>query len=547
MRHALVLFLLSLSLRLALLLALPSMGGWFAPAYQGDAKRWQELASADALHGNPEAILPFRPPAMTWLVQLLADGDSVDPMRTRYLLLILGAAIAPLVYLALRRSFNQPTALLAAYICAFSHSLIVLGSGVHSEIPYLFLFVLSLHDWDQMRYGNRTAATLRWSLLQALACLFRADHVLTIALQLGWLIWQRGKGSIRTALIALATICLSLAPWQWHAYQQIQSYNREPIPPLPAQGMLPFDEDALAELRSWPAFAQGGNAAFLSATVMTRRGTRITRSDLAILDEAYGSRPESLRTPLIALYGPLNCFLGNSRESDGSFTQAALDRAPPLLGGTARYPNGFLQSLPRNGSLVLGYPPHLAAINHGYLLACRELLLAPMQAAVRVLHKLCVGWQGAASGIGNLALPIGTHGPRRAVDFVTPEGVLAATFRCALFALALLGYFLLRGKPASAVYLLWLLGKAIVLAVFFGYARIGALAVPALALLWATAIVHLMRNVTAVALRRISRVGLLLLALVEITRLISPTVPTIDGAPFTQSNPVEYGAHVVRY
>lgn len=133
-------------------------------------------------------------------------------MRTRYLLLILGAAIAPLVYLALRRSFNQPTALLAAYICAFSHSLIVLGSGVHSEIPYLFLFVLSLHDWDQMRYGNRTAATLRWSLLQALACLFRADHVLTIALQLGWLIWQRGKGSIRTALIALATICLSLAP-----------------------------------------------------------------------------------------------------------------------------------------------------------------------------------------------------------------------------------------------------------------------------------------------------------------------------------------------
>ena len=549
-RHALILFLASLGIRIAFLAGLPQPLGWCAPAYQGDAPRWQQLASGlAAQQGDPEAILPFRPPAMTWLVQLLGEANVASPWCTRSLLLLLGACIAPLLYLALSRHFAERTARLAGWIAATAHSLIVLDSGVHSETPYLFLFVVSLLDWDRMRSSGNRTATIRWALLQALACLFRADHLLAVALQLGWLCAARTPRAVQTSGIALATIAAALVPWQWHAHRQIEQFDTANAPPMPPPG-LPWDDDAVAAVRTWPAFAQGGNAMFVAATVQARGGTRVRKQDLAIVQEAYGCAIEPLQTPLIALYGPLNFFLGNATGSDGSFAQTALDRLPPLSGGPTRYPPGFAQALPRGGQLSMGYPPHLSLIQNGYRIGLREMAADPLAAALRILNKLTYGWQGAASGIGSRAVPLGTEGPRRPVDLVTPHHVLAAVWRAALLGLAVLGAWRLRREPQAAVYLLWIVGKVAILAAFFGYARLGALMLPACALLWAHALVTLTARMPTGWLRRLGQVALAAIVVLEIARLVTPNPPFVNGrpsAPFVPNAIPDHGAALVRY
>jgi hypothetical protein len=303
-------------------------------------------------------------------------------------------------------------------------------------------------------------------------------------------------------------------------------------------------------VRSWPAFAQGGNAMFVAATVQARGGTRVRRQDLAIVQEAYGCAIEPLHTPLLALYGPLNFFLGNATGSDGSFAQTALDRPPPLTGGPTRYPPGFAQALPRGGQLSLGYPPHLSLLQDGYRIGLREMAADPIAAAQRILNKLSFGWQGAASGIGSRALPLSTEGPRRPVDFVTPQHAIATVWRVALLGLALLGAWRLRRDPHAAVYLLWLAGKVVILAAFFGYARLGALLLPACALLWAHALVTLTARIPPGWLRRVGHAALAAIVVIEVARLVTPNAPIVNGrpfAPFVPNTMPDHGAAIVRY
>lgn len=486
MRHTAALFATSLVVRAVHWLASPQQREPFEASYQGDAPYWQQLANGTA---GLESLLPFRPPAMGWFARAMWDGGA-DAFVPRAVMVVLGALVAPLLYLALRRSFAPRIALLAAWICALSNALIVLGSGVHGEIPYLLLFVATLPDFERLRQSNAPLAAVRWSLLHALACLFRADHLLCVVVSLLWLAWTSRMTRARDLGIAIATFTLALLPWQLHVGQRIADFNSgaigAPAPRLPLPSSLPWDEEALAAVRALPPFAQLATAGFVGDTVRVRGGTRVSTADLGILDEAYGYGPEPVHTPLLALYGPLNFFLANCTESGGGFTRAALDRTPPLHGGPGRYPPGLLQVLPRE--LELSYPPHLLAVNHGYRLGLTWWIDHPADGLALVVHKLTLSWRGAAAGFGLGNLPLARSGIREPVDLVVADGFFAAIWRAALLVLAGLGAFRLRREPAIAALAIWLATKLVIIAAFFGYARLGALCIPTLAVLWSAAL-----------------------------------------------------------
>jgi hypothetical protein len=489
--------------------------GWsslHAPDYQGDAGAWARFARGPG--ADPEWALPFRPPAMAWLTDLCSDGE--DFVVLRLVLVVLGALVAPLLYLALRSWAHERTAVTAGAITAVSATLVQLGNGVHVEVPYLFLATLALLDAERLRRGAGAATAVRFGLVSAAATLFRTEHLVFVVLVLGWLAAVR---TWRLAALVLLVCVAALAPWQWHAADLVARANTggfpgQPPPRLPLPGALPWAPEALAAVEAMPAFARWATFQFVTDTMRARGARRVGEGDLSVLDEAYGSRPEPLATPLLVLYGPLNFFLANSPESDGGFTRAPLDRMPPLAGGPSRYPPGLEQVLPRGGVLVFGYPPHLEAVNHGYRLGLAWIAAHPVDALVLVGKKLAQSFRGAATGLGHANLPFGRDGVRAPVDLTVPDGIAAVVWRSSLLVLAIVGLVrLVRRGPRTAVapWLIWLVARVVAVVLFFGYARLGALCVPVFALLWATALEPVLLRMRAPG-RTLVVVALLLVA-----------------------------------
>lgn len=528
MRRASTLFAASLLCRLAHWVGSPDRSWPWAVAYQGDAPKWQQLAQGAAA-SDPETLLPFRPPAMDWFTTLLWDGNPSTSWLPRLVIAVLGALVAPLTYRALQRSFDERIAWCAGWTCALATNLVLLGSGVHSEVPYLVLFLLSLGPWDRLRTAPTAATGIAWGVLQAGCCLFRADHLLTAVLLLAWILVARGPRTLLAAGTMALGLGAALAPWQLHAVHAVQRYEQENAPPLPLPGArLPWDEDALQAVRAMPSFAQAPTFGFVTDTAWARNRTRVTAADLGVLEEAYGSRPGPLPTPVLALYGPLNFFLGNSPEAGGGFSRAALDRPPPLAGGPSRYPPGLQQVLPKGGALALGYPPHLEALRNGYRLGLDWMRAHPGEALGLVAHKLVYAWQGTATGLGSAGFPLGTSGTRRSVDLTTADGTLAVAWRALLLVLALVGFVRCLRAPGSAAWTLFVLGKLVVVAAFFGYARLGALCIPAVALWWAAALQSVPWGTT---LRRVLQALCGWLLLVELLRVVLVPGHLVDGRP----------------
>jgi hypothetical protein len=126
-------------------------------------------------------------------------------------------------------------------------------------------------------------------------------------------------------------------------------------------------------------------------------------------------------------------------------------------------------------------------------------------------------------------------------------GAPAAAWRALLLALAAAGAWRLRRAHALLPWAVWLLGKAMTLLLFFGYARLGALMIPALAPAWACAIDALAPRLPAVWPRRLGWCALAALAAGELVRVAAPPQQTVDGAPFVVGAPVRNGAAVVHY
>ncbi|MFM1872486.1 MAG: hypothetical protein RL398_1908, partial [Planctomycetota bacterium] len=277
-----------------------------------------------------------------------------------------------------------------------------------------------------------------------------------------------------------------IVPWQLAVAGQITAYNAANPPNLPpadvAWGNLAWRQEALDRLRTLPAFQQGPVFGFVTDTVRTRGKYEVQAADLDVVLEAYGCWPKPLSTPFVCLYGGLNFFLANTPEADGGFSNAALDRSPPLLGGDAKYPPGLRNVLPRGGNLALSYPPHLDAVLHGYGKGFAELAADPLGAVGRIGKKLAIATQGALGGLGSSAAPIGASGVRRAVDLTAADGVVAWLWRLALLGLAAAGWWRLRREAWLWPWLAVGAARLAVVAAYFGYARQGALLVPIVAI-----------------------------------------------------------------
>jgi hypothetical protein len=495
-------FLLALALRVLFWQATPDRAWAYSAAYKGDAILWLQYARSLQLGVPFELGLPLHPPGAGYLVALLWNGAASGLPVLRAAFALMGAGAVGLFVVAVSRSIAPATATLAGLLAACSTGLVVLSASVNSETPYLLLVMASFVLLQNLAQRPRPGPVLAWSALQGLACLFRVEHALLFAAMLAWLGWRWRRASPMT--LALVAFLLVLLPWHVRAWTAVARFNREPLALEPAEaaglarlerglGGLPWDAAARAEVQRLPAFARRHMGAFVAATARHRGATEVRVEHVAVLEEAFGPRPRPLRPfPFVSLYGPLNFALANHATATGGFSTALLEEPPPLLAHPERYPPELRAGLPPP-QLSLHYPPHLHLVHDGHARGARFIVDQPGRFLALAARRLRSFWSGAALGLTGYNLPGGLGGTRRAVDLLTPRGWIAGAWELGVLGLCLVGLRSAAGAPALQPWLLFLLTKAAVSALFFGYAREGAAVIPVVALLAALGVERLGR------------------------------------------------------
>ena len=555
------LFAAALAMRVLFWQATPDRSWPYTAWYKGDAPVWMDYAHALQTGRAFELGLPIHPPGAGYLVAALWNGRADGFAWLRFAWALMGALVVALVYLAVLRSFGLAVAATAGALCAVGSGLLILGSAVNNEVPYLLLVAGSLVLWEDARAG-RGAALIAFGALNGIACLFRVEHVLYAALVVAALLpaWRRAGWKPAASRLALTTAAIAapLVPWHVTAWRGIAAFNDGPRVFDPAEDAtigrveralagVPFRPDAETRRDELPAFLRRTTSVFVAATVAHRGGHEVRAEDFGILEEAFGYFPRPLaRHPFVSGYGPLNFFLANRPGGTGGFDRSPLDEPPPLSGGRERYPAFLVQGLPPV-DLAFVYPPHVRLYNEGYRLGWRAIRERPAEWLRLCARKLRISWQGASLGVGGFGLPVGLSGVRRAVDLVVPQGALASAWSVLVLVVAAAGLFAGWRRPALLPWLALLVSKLAATVLFFGYARQGATTVPVIALLAALAAERwVLPRVPAMPPRRAAALAATLLAapvVLEAGRWLSRPDVTIEGRAIGPADPFPVREH----
>ncbi len=536
-RDGAVLFTLALVLRLLFWRATPDADWGWSAGFKGDAPVWLDYARAIQQGDAFELGLPLRPPGMAFLLAWIWNGEASGIFWLRLLWIVMGALLAPLVYAAALRAFGVAVARAAGWISAVATGPLLLGSSLNNETPYLVVVLASFVLFEDARRGE--PRLLLWSALQAVACLLRVEHALFTLLAFPLL-----ASTPRRIALGLLAFLLPLVPWHLSAWRALDRLNTtEPIRPAATEQAFRSVEAALEGVgwtpeaarrqEALPAFCRRPASLFVGATVAWRGRREVGEADLGILEEAFGYAPEPLpNRPFVASYGPLTFALANHAAAQGGFARGPLDAPPPLSGGSPRYPTHLVAGLPAPG-LALEYPPHLKLVVHGYEIGGGWIASDPAGFARLVGRKLRIFWEGAALGLGGYNLPLGLTGTRRAVDLTTPDaGVVTAAWQAGVLALAAWGAWVGSRSPPIHPWLLYVASKLAVAVLFFGYARQGALILPALAMFVAIPLTGLMPRS-----RRGFGLALFVPVIFEFARFLAPPLIRIDGRSLDGPDP----------
>ena len=532
-----LIFALALAVHASFRVATPGAEAGFTPFYKGDAPVWRHYADSLQLVWSTggrvplqqrfELGLPLRPPGMGYLTAWLGSSAGLA-------IWLLAAGLAPLVYLGVR-GLGERVAIFAGCLTAMSSGLVLLGSSINNEVPYLALVLASIVGISRLRERGTALHLVGWSTAQALACLLRVEHAL-FALLLGiWLVsgWRsRGVRTVSRVVIASVAFLVVLIPWHVTAWGTIHRFNTDESSVVPSRSMLRWDDAARARIATLPGFARGSAYRVVEAIVAHRGGRSVTAADIDILDEAFGGEPEPLGFPFVALYGPLNFALANHPDAPAGFDRGALTEEPPFEGGLQRYPPMLVAAGRQLETLTFEYLPHVDLVNHGYARGLAWIAADPLAFASRALAKLGRFWTGAAHGFGATAFPVGLGGVRHAVDLVVAEGWWAWTWRVLVLGACLAGVgFAWSRRAATAPWLFWLATKLVVTIAFFGYARQGASCAPVVAILVALVLDRLRvgRTLAAVACGLVLALGA--------WRVLDPGVVMVDGADASAGDP----------
>lgn len=553
---AIAFFLAALLVRVLFLFATPDFSGPSSPYYKGDTFVWLEYAAAIQSSNPYNHGLPLRPPGIAFLVAHLWGDHALGFIGLKLVWATMGAASVAFFYLAIARSFDSIAATIAALLMTAYTGLIIVATAPNNETPYLLLISLSLYLCRSLLSQPTWRVLLYWSILNGIACLIRVEHLLFFALCSLWLFWswahprRQPSGWRRASQMAAFSgtlFILTLVPWHLYAWSQVDKFNHSPLPlnqqaEQAYQGLennlsvMRWTPDATAQSNSLPLFTQRTLTNFVAATVATRGRLTVTSDDFKIIDDAFGYHPKPLRPyPFVAMYGGLNFYLANNSYATGGFSLAALNDAPPLLGGHDQYPAFLIDGLPPP-DLTFSYPPHLQAINSGYSLGWQWIRNHPLQAAELLTKKLDLFWGGVSMGFTGYSFPVGISGMRNAVDIVTPEpDLVLRIWQCTGFLILIAGIWAGRRNKNLYPWLILLVTKLTTTILFYGYAREGVVVFPIFALLFALLVTRLLSlyfansNIRIDGSRHVFRVGAALLLgfliLVESVRFIlAPTI-----------------------
>ena len=523
-------------------------------AFKGDALLWLEYARALREGRLFELGLPIHPPGTAYLVAALWSGSGGFAVL-KVVWCALGAAAVALAASAIARAFGRGVGAMAGVVMAASSGLLMLSTSLNGETPYLALvaagFRLLPGDEDPPRSGRLAA----WSAVQGAACLFRVEHVLFVLLALSFMTaraLRRGSPGRAASVLAIGigAFVLPLVPWHVAAWHAVARFNAEPPPTPPSVRQvldqlrgIPWDLGARSRLAALPAFARDQSEAFVAATVAHRGGTRVREMDVDVLREAFGAEARPLRAhPFVSLYGPLNFALANHPEATPGFGHAALDVPPPLAGGRGAYPAMLIAGLPPR-ELALTYSPHLALVNDGYGIGWRWMTSDPGRAVRRAALRLGRFWAGAATMLTGYALPAGPSGTRHAVDITVAGGWIANVWRIALLVASLAGLAAAWRRAALYPWLFLLVTRAAAAVMFFGYARLGATAIPVVALLLALAIERSRPGMGERFGWRLAGRALAFLVAIEAARWLQHPALALDGEAAGPHDPVPSADH----